>query len=176
MERISYRNILSYISCMNGMKGNVEMWKKRYFVHVLGKQDHRKNAKHILNSINEYRSQSAKIKLFTDSFLQLYKAHSSQRKRTEIRKNSLLVKLPVRRANSSKLGRSSPTSNSHTQGSGETASIFPCQFLLCFWIQASSSSGGRSSQKALQVPIGFPQKQPRLNPFHISYSCCSTPQ
>lgn len=82
----------------------------------------------------------------------------------------------MRRANSSKLGRSSPTSNSHTQGSGETASIFPCQFLLCFWTQASSSSGGRSLQKALQVPTGFPQK-PRLNPLHISYlcSCCSTP-
>lgn len=77
MEWDSYRNTLSYISCMNEMKGNVEMWKKRYFVHVLGRQDHRKNAKHILNSINEYRSQSAKIKLFRDSSLQLYKAHSS---------------------------------------------------------------------------------------------------
>lgn len=151
--------------------------KKSHFAQALGNQDHRNNAKHTSHSINEYRSQGVKTLHFSqtlpcNSIKPTALAWNWNRK-----KNSLLVKLPVKRANSSKLGKSVPASNSHTQGRGETA-VFPRQLLLWFWTWASSSLGGRRPQKALRVSNWLPQKQPMLSPLHINFSrcrCCSTP-
>lgn len=65
MVRFSFRNILSYFSGMNEMKWNVQMWKKRHFALGLGNQDYRKNAKHRLDAINEYKSLGAKTLHFS---------------------------------------------------------------------------------------------------------------
>lgn len=66
MVRFSFRSILSYFSGMNGMKWNVQMWKKkRHFASGLGNQDYRRNAKHRLNAINEYKSLGAKTLHFS---------------------------------------------------------------------------------------------------------------
>lgn len=152
--------------------------KKRHFAQALGNQDHRNNAKHTLHSINEYRSQGVKTLHFSQTLpCNSVKPTALAWNWNQKKKNSLLVKLPVKRANSSKLGKSVPASNSHTQGRGE-AVVFPRQLLLWFWTWASSSLGGRRPQKALRVPNWLLQKQPRLSPLRINFSrcrCCSAP-